>query len=479
MLRAAGVASERTGHGLRRTAEGTVMEKSSAEQATAVRQLLTERGIEHVKIGVFDGDGILRGKYVNRDKFLSALDKGLGFCDVVLGWDSNDQLFDNVKFTGWHTAFPDAPVRVLPATCRDIPFEPKTVLFLCEFAGRAESVCPRATLRRVLARAAGMGYSVSAAAEFEFFLFTETPESVRDKGYRDLQPMTPGFFGYSVLRNSVHSALYQELLDLAQAMRFPIEGLHTETGPGVLEAALAHCEALEAADRAALFKTFTKVLAQRHGLMATFMAKWSNKYPGQSGHLHLSMQKEGGGSVFHDPTKPNEMSDAMRWFVGGQQALMPELLAMVASTVNSYSRLVPGFWAPTSATWGVENRTTALRVIRGGPSSQRVEYRIAAADINPYLALAAAIGSGLWGIEHRIEPDEPIATNAYDREHPPQRRLPGTLQEAAERLAASKPARALFGDEFVEHHAATRQWEEREFRKAITDWELSRYFEII
>jgi glutamine synthetase len=173
------------------------------------------------------------------------------------------------------------------------------------------------------------------------------------------------------------------------------------------------------------------------------------------------------------------MSDAMRWFVGGQQALMPELLAMVAGTVNSYSRLVPGYWAPTSATWGVENRTTALRVIRGGPSSQRVEYRIAAADINPHIALAAAIGAGLWGIEQRIEPDAAIEGNAYDREHPRQRRLPATLYEAAERLADSKPARSLFGDEFVEHYAATRQWEEREFRKAITDWELARYFEII
>jgi len=277
----------------------------------------------------------------------------------------------------------------------------------------------------------------------------------------------------------VHSGLYQELLDLGQSMRFPIEGLHTETGPGVLEAALTYCDALEAADRAALFKTFTKILAQRNGLMATFMAKWSNAVPGQSGHLHLSMRNAQGESVFHDPSKPNDMSDAMRWFVGGQQALMPELLAMVAGTVNSYSRLVPGYWAPTSATWGVENRTTALRVIRGGPSSQRVEYRIAAADINPYIALAAAIGSGIWGIENRIEPDAPIEGNAYDREHAPERRLPATLFEAADRLAASAAGASMFGQEFVEHYAATRQWEEREFRKAITDWELARYFEII
>jgi glutamine synthetase len=453
-------------------------QKNTAEIA-ALTALIKDRGIEHVKVGVFDGDGILRGKYLRREKFLAALDKGMGFCDVVLGWDSNDQLFDNVKYTGWHTAYPDAAVRLLPETRRDIPFEPKTLFVLGEFSGSAEAVCPRATLRRILTRAEGMGYAVSASAEFEFFMFRETPESVRDKGYRNLQTMTPGNFGYSVLRSTVQAELCQELLDLGQAMRFPIEGLHTETGPGVLEAALMYCEALEAADRAALFKTFTKALCQRRGLMATFMAKWSQTLPGQSGHLHVSMRRADGSPVFYDAKKPADVSDEMRWFIGGQQALMPEVLAMVASTVNSYSRLVPGYWAPTSATWGVENRTTALRVIRGGASSQRVEYRIAAADINPYIALAAAIGSGLWGIEHRIEPDAAVVGNAYDREHPAGRRLPGTLWEAAERLAASKPARELFGDAFVEHHAATRQWEEREFRRAVTDWELRRYFEII
>jgi glutamine synthetase len=173
------------------------------------------------------------------------------------------------------------------------------------------------------------------------------------------------------------------------------------------------------------------------------------------------------------------MSDAMRWFVGGQQALMPELLAMVASTVNSYSRLIPGFWAPTDATWGVENRTCALRVIPGSPSSQRVEYRVAAADINPYVAIAAALGSGLWGIENRIEPDSPIAGNAYDKAHAPERALPRSLSAAADRLVASKPARDLFGDVFIEHYAMSRRWEEREFQRAITDWELARYFEII
>jgi glutamine synthetase len=444
------------------------------------RKIVEERRLDHVKVGVFDNDGILRGKYMGRDKFFAALEKGFGFCDVVLGWDSNDQLYDNVKYTGWHTAYPDAPVRVIPDTCRPVPFEGDMVMFLCEFAEAAESVCPRATLRRVLRKADDMGYAAIAATEFEFFMFRETPDSIREKGFRGLQTLTPGFFGYSVLRSSVHAEFYHQLMKLCTDMRMPLEGLHTETGPGGIEAAMQYCEALEAADRGALFKTFTKVLAQRNGLMATFMAKWSKEWPGQSGHIHTSLARKADGTpVFHDAGKPHGMSDEMRWFVGGQQALMPELLAMVACTVNSYSRLIPGFWAPTHATWGFENRTTALRVIGGGASSQRVEYRIAAADINPYLAIAVALGSGLYGIEHRIEPDPMVEGNAYEKKFPAQRSLPRTLTEASEWLAKSKAGRALFGDAFVEHYAASREWEDREFRRAITDWELARYFEII
>jgi glutamine synthetase len=283
-----------------------------------------------------------------------------------------------------------------------------------------------------------------------------------------------------MLRAGVHAEFYKELLDTCRAMDMDIEGLHTETGPGVLEAALRVDDALAMGDKAALFKTFTKILAQRRGWMATFMAKWSRDWPGQSGHLHASLKStKTGKGVFHDASKPHAMSDEMRWFVGGQQALMPELLAMVACTVNSYTRLIPGFWAPTDASWGVENRTCALRVIPGSEKSQRVEYRVAAADINPYIALAAAIGSGLWGIENRIEPDAPVQGSSYDMTFAKKRQLPRSLMEAAGRLKASKPARALFGDAFVEHYAATREWEEREFRKAITDWEMERYFEII
>lgn len=443
------------------------------------RQIVTERNLSHVKVGVFDVDGILRGKYISQEKFFSALDKGFGFCDVILGWDSKDQLYDNVSYTGWHTGYPDALVRILPESCRDLPFEENGLFFLGEFAESAEAVCPRGILRRVLQKAEFMGYRARVGFEFEFFVFNETRETIREKHYRALKPLAPGFFGYSVLRNSVDTDFYHQLLQLGQDMDFPLEGLHEETGPGVLEAAITVDDALDAADKASLFKTFAKIIAQRNGLMATFMAKWSPDWPGQSGHIHISLTDKQGKAVFFDPTKTDNMSDTMSHFLGGQQLMMPELLAMIAPTVNSYTRLVPGFWAPTAASWGLDNRTCALRVISGGESSQRVEYRVAAADINPYIALAAALASGLCGIEQNTQPESKVVGNAYDQTFAAHLQLPESLWDAAQGLKQSKMAKSFFGEAFVEHYAASREWEEREYRKHISDWELDRYFEII
>ena len=447
--------------------------------AADAKQIVEQRGLDHLKVGIFDLDGILRGKYMSREKFLSALEGGFGFCDVVLGWDSRDQLYDNVTITGWHTGYPDAPVRLLPASCRELPWEEGTLFFLAEFAPPAEAVCPRGVLRRVLERVAEAGFSCRAGFEYEFFLFRETPQTVRDKRFRNLTPMAPDHFGYSLLRSAVHSEFYNLLLDSCRTMDMALEGLHEETGPGVLEAAVAVSDGIAAADKAALFKAFTKVLAQRAGMMATFMAKWSPDWPGQSGHIHLSLGDESGGAVFHDPGSPHGMSQTMRHFLGGQQRLMPELLALLAPTVNSYRRLIPGFWAPTEASWGIDNRTCALRVIPGSAKSQRIECRVSAADANPYLALAAALAAGLWGVAEQVEPEAAVVGNAYDQRFPKRLALPATLWEAAQRLKASKVARELFGDAFIDHFAATREWEEREFRKHISDWELERYFEII
>ncbi|KTC93774.1 MULTISPECIES: glutamine synthetase family protein [Legionella] len=444
------------------------------------QRIIEERQLSHVKVGIFDIDGVMLGKYMSSSKFLSALENGFSFCDVILGWDSKNKLYDNTKYTGWHTGYPDTAVRILPESCRELVFENHQLLFMAEFAGKAEAICPRAILRHVIQKAAAMEFEAYAALEYEFFMFDETPDSIRAKGFRNLKPITPDFFGYSIIRSTVHAELYHQILNMGEVMDFPIEGLHTETGPGVIEAAIAVDRVEAAADKAALFKTFMKVLAQRNNKMATFMAKWSPHYPGQSGHIHLSLQHTGGlGSAFYDPANAHGMSKIQRHFLAGQQRLMPELLAMLSPTVNSYTRLIPGFWAPTDATWGVENRTTALRLIPGNEKSQRIEYRLGSADANPYLALAAALGSGLYGIEHELEPVQEIKGNAYAQSHDEELALPHTLWDAAQRLKNSNAARSLFGDEFVDHFVASREWEEREFRRHITDWELDRYFEII
>jgi glutamine synthetase len=455
------------------------MQARSVSSAEDARKIVDHRGLKHVKVGVFDIDGVLRGKYMSREKFFAALDKGFGFCDVVLGWDVTDQLYDNSKFTGWHTGYPDAPVNIIPSSCRDLPLEGNGLFFLSEFGAPADVICPRGLLKRVIDRAENSGFIADCGFEYEFFVFDETPASCREKDYQNLTPMAPAEFGYSVIRNSVESDTYLKLLSLGEMMDFGLEGLHEETGPGVMEAAITHGEALQSADKAALFKTFTKIALQKENKIATFMARWSEKYPGQSGHIHLSLKNLQGEPLFYDPGKVDNISDVMRYFVGGQQRLMPEFLAMIAPTVNSYRRLIPGFWAPTEASIGIDNRTCAIRIITGSKHSQRLEYRIAAADANPYIILSAVIASGLWGIENKTEPMPFVTGNAYQQSFPEELKLPDNLWAAAQCLKGSEAARDYFGDNFVDHFAATREWEDREFRKHISQWELQRYFEII
>jgi len=348
------------------------MQARDVKNNTQARKIVEQRGLSHVKVGVFDIDGVLRGKYMSKEKFFSALDNGFGFCNVVLGWDVKDQLYDNVKYTGWHTGYPDATLKILPESCRELPLEcaqknnaennPKNnmLFFLAEFSGDAQAICPRSVLRNVIKKAQEMGLEIFSGFEYEFFVFNESAQTIREKNYQNLQTLAPGEFGYSVIRNTVESDIYHEILQLSETMGFNIEGLHEETGPGVLEAAITYSDALSSADKASLFKTFSKIALQKKGKIATFMARWSEKYPGQSGHIHVSAKSTDGDFLFYDENDPNNMSELMKYFVAGQQKLMPELLAMIAPTINSYRRLIPGFWAPR-----VDNRTCAIRIIKG------------------------------------------------------------------------------------------------------------------
>jgi len=442
-----------------------------------------ERGVARVKIGLTDVDGVIRGKYVSLEKFASLLDKGGGFCDCVLGWDVDDQLYDRATFTGWHTGFPDARYRVVVASERWLADE-NCPFFIGEFVAEDDGphgICPRTRLAVLLDRLAAGGMRLLSGFEYEFFVFRETPQSIRDKGYRGLQPLTPGNFGYSMLRLSSESERFGGLMDLMSALRCDVEGLHCETGPGVWEAALMPVEGSEAADRANLFKTFSKAFFQKQACMATFMAKWSMRYPGQSGHYHFSLLDEAGNNLFHDASGPSGMSDLQRWAVGGLQRYLPEYLALVAPTVNSYTRLVKGAWAPTASTWGIENRTAAIRVIPGSPARQHIEARVPGADANPYLVAAAVVAAALGGIDERAEPSEAVCGNAYDIEAalPAELRFPATLGAAADRLDASRHARRMLGDAFVDHFVMSRRFECEQYAHHVNDWQLERYFEII
>ncbi len=450
---------------------------ASVAQAKA---LVDKRQLSHVKIGLFDHDGIMLSKYLSKHKFFSALDDGFGFCDVIFGWDSKDKIIDNLDYTGWHTGYPDASARIIYDSARNIVGENNQLLFLAEMTGKAEAICPRVILKRIIKKYEESGLLPLASFEYEFFLFNETPETIRAKGFQQLNTFTPDNFGYSGIRNSVHARLYHDILNMAETMNFPIEGLHTETGPGVLEAALCYDKALEAADKAALFKTFMKVLAERSNIMATFMAKWSADYSGQSGHIHVSLrEKETGRSSFYNASKQYCMSETQHHFIAGLQHILPELLVMLAPNINSYRRFIPGSWAPTSMTWGIENRTTALRVISGSDKSQRVECRIGGADSNPYLGLAAVLGAGLYGIKHRLEPLPAVSGNAYEQKHNDKLILPSSLGQAVAYFRDSEIAHELFGEIFVNHFATSRAWEETEFRRHVSTWELDRYFEVI
>lgn len=429
-----------------------------------------------VKVGITDLDGVLRGKYLSKEKILSNKKPQFGFCNVVLGWDTSDVPFSNTEQTGWQTGFPDATVILDEKTFRQVPWDNKIPFFLGEFFlqdGTPHPLCPRQVLRRVLSQASKMGYQVLCGAEFEWFNFSETSGSWSKKEGVNPEPITPGMFGYSLLRANANGSFLKALMSEMKDFGVPIEGLHTETGPGVYEAALTYSDALEAADRAVLFKSGTKEIAHRFGIMPSFMAKWNALLPGCSGHLHQSLS-DGKRNIFFDQNRPNGISSLMESYIAGQIKYMAEIGPLFWPNVNSYKRLVDGFWAPVTASWGIDDRTASLRVILGGSNSTRVETRCPGADANPYLAMAGAIAAGLSGIKEGLTFE---GNDASSKTRP--RRNPRSLVEATGKFSTSAFAADWFGQDFVQHFSATRNWEWEQSISSITDWELKRYLEII
>lgn len=444
-----------------------------------LRQLINDKVVK-VKLAITDIDGVLRGKVVSLEKFKGIANNGFGFCDVVFGWDAGDNAYDNVAFTGWHTGYPDAPANVDINTFRRIPWEQQLPFFLADFSTEGHPVadiCPRTMLKKVISNAELAGFSPIMSQEFEWFNFIKTPNSALNEGLP--HPLSDGMFGYSLLRAAQNAAYFNQLFDDLLAFGVPLEGLHTETGPGVFEAAITYAPALEAADRAVLFKNSVKEIAHKHGIMASFMAKWNEQLPGCSGHVHQSLWDPQGRNVFYDAKANNHISGIMENYIAGQLHCLPFLLPMYAPTINSYKRLVEGAWAPTTLTWGIDNRTTALRALPGSPTATRLETRVVGSDSNPYLAMAACLASGLYGIQQGLQLNDFKATIGNGYTNKIAGVLPKNLEDATIAMQKSSLAGQLFGQAFVDHFCSTRIWECRQFEKAVTNWEHQRYFEII
>lgn len=455
----------------------------SSDSQDLVSQLLEARNARCVTVAFVDHHGQLRRKSVSRDKIDSALAGGMAFSPYTFLLDLGDRpLYPENMSRDIESG--DDPCRVVCESPRTLPFEDADcdLFFFIEFApgSRGHGWDPRAVYRRVEARLHALELRPVQSLEYEFRLFRETPDSLRSKHFRDLTLLSTTSSYGGAMRQGPYAEFFKELGDMCKVLEIPVESLHWEVAPSMAEAALRYRDGILAADDAVLFKSHAKLLAQRHGLLLSFMALPLQNADGQSGHVHLSLRRLDGVPAFFDARATHGISTTMRHFIGGLAALLPEFLLMLAPNVNSFKRLTPGHFAPVAANWGVDNRTTAIRAIPGGPEAQRLECRVAGSDANPYLVLAAINAAGAWGIEHRIEPPEPSRGSTYlngDRLSA-QQRFPTSFLDAVRRFGDSAAARELFGDEFVSAFAGTREAHAKDIAAIVSDVELERFLEL-
>ena len=442
--------------------------------------MIAEHSVETVIVGTADMDGVYRGKRISAKQFLAGCD-GAGFaqCDVVFGWDIAEEVISGEKLAigAADNGFSDILLRPDLDTFRIVPWRAATASVVCDVYtehGDIVEQSPRAVLRRVLDRARALGYDVATAVELEFRIFREDQESLRAKNYSDLRPLNPGYNCYSISHASIDDGVVGELRRQMDAYGIEVEGYSREHGEGMYEMNLRYAGALESADRGMLFKSGAKEVLAQIGVVPTFMAKYSDAMDGCSGHIHQSLWRDG-ANAFWDEGAEHHMSPLLASYIAGALETMPELFALYAPNVNSYKRYVSGSWAPTSATWGLDNRTSSLRAITSDAAGIRVETRVPGADVNPYLGFAACLAGGLSGMERKLALPPPARGNVYAATDAPA--LPRTLDEAIRLLDASAIARDFFGDAFVDHYVAMRRWEVEKHRRAVTEWERRRYFE--
>lgn len=450
-----------------------------------VREIIAKEKIDTIKLGGVDIDGIYRGKRIPVKEFLgSAWEKGVSFCDVLFGWDIQNQIYEiPLKFTGWDTGFGDIVAIPDLNTFRVVPGQQSTASVICDYYtehGEPLSIAPRNVLKNVIAKARDLGYTPFSASELEFYLFNETIKTMESKGYSNPEYILPGIHCYNLYRSTSVEYIIGEIRRRMDEYNIELEACNTEYGPSQFEVNLKYTEALEQADRHVLYKNFVKEIASENNLFATFMAKWKEGLSGNSFHIHQSLwDLNTEKNLFYDANDPNKISDTMRHFTGGVLAMLPEFLPFYAPTINSYKRFVSGSYAPNNLTWGIDNRTVSLRAMTTTKSGARIENRVPGADANPYLVTAANLAAGLYGIINKIEPPKLlIRENGYVLPPEVAKPLPQNLTDSINLLKDSKVAKEFLGEDFVDHFVTTRSWEIQVYSKSVTDWERQRYMEM-
>ncbi|KAF8334260.1 glutamine synthetase/guanido kinase [Cantharellus anzutake] len=459
-------------------------------------------GDNKVKVAV---DGVLRGKFISKSKFLSVAKDGFGFCSVIFGWDIHDTVYPKeLLISNRNNGYRDLLAAIDLSTYRRIPWENDVPFFLLYFLDpetkKPISVDPRGTLRKAVSQVEAKGWQCISGIEFEYFQFQETPYSVVEKKYVDLKPLTPGMHGYSLLRPSLNNEYFHDLFDVSLKMGVDIEGHHTETGPGVFETALAYTTALRVADNATLFKLIAKSIGIRRNILPSFMAKpWAN-LPGCSGHIHVSLKDTSGKNVFSlspDEIKQGGRKDARyedvqfisqegEWFISGLLDGLPHVVPLLVPTINGYKRLAGGeaFWAPNKLTYGYDSRAASIRVISPpscSPSATRLEIRIPGADVQPHYALSAIFLLGLRGINKKLVlPFPPVSQQQAQGDEAQVVKLPTSLKDATEKMMQpGSIAREILGNEFVDHFGGTRLHEVNVWDSAVTNWEREFHLQIL
>jgi glutamine synthetase len=447
-----------------------------------LRELVSEGRIDTVVCAFPDLYGRLLGKRIDAEFFLDHAVAGMHACDYLFTVDMEMEPVPGYEFANWGKGYGDVHLSPDPMTLRHATWLDRTAVILCDAHTPDHgpvAVAPRSILKTQVERAAGLGYEINAASELEYYIFRTTFEDAARGGHRGLPAAGWYLEDYHLLQGTRTEDINGEFRRQLAASGIGVESTKGEWGKGQHEINVRYADVLEMADRHVLVKQCLKEIAESKGASVTFMAKFDEAQAGSSSHLHLSLWTNGTNAFAASAERSgaaDEGSDEFRWFLGGWIAHASELAAFSAPTVNSYKRFQPQSWAPTALAWSPDNRTAGFRVVGEG-ASLRIESRIPGADVNPYLAFAAAIASGLDGIEQRTEPPPPFIGDIYAAAELPQ--VPKTLRDATDLLEGSDFAKRTFGEDVVEHYVHFFRTEDAAYQRVVTDWERARYFERI